>query len=377
MSAPSEPIKLVIFRCDAALHIGAGHVMRCLTLANALREQGAKTVFVCRAHTGHLEDFIIAQGHECFLLPAANNPVTKKLIAKQPDVNNTPPHAAWLGESWQTDAEQTQQLLTGRHFDWLVVDHYALDAKWEHAVRVCTDRIMVIDDLADRQHDCDLLLDQTLGRTAVGYSAWVPAACRLLTGASYALLRPEFIQWRACSLARRHPQPALTQLLINLGGVDNSNLTGNVLEIVNTIDLPTDLEITVVMGMTAPHLAEVETLARQMPVKTQVKVNVSNIAELMANSDLAIGAAGTTSWERCCLGLPTLLFVLAPNQMDSASALQTAGAVMLIKTLDDLAGAVRTVCESPTILATMSHAAAGLVRGDGVTTVVSKVKELM
>lgn len=350
--------------------------MRCLTLANALREQGAKTVFVCRAHTGHLEDFIIAQGHECFLLPAANNPVTKKLIAKQPDVNNTPPHAAWLGESWQTDAEQTQQLLTGRHFDWLVVDHYALDARWENALRKVTNKILVIDDLTDRKHNCDVLLDQTLARKDSAYQQWVPEHCTLLCGSRYALLRPEFLHWRAYSLQRRQ-QPVLKNILINLGGVDNDNITGKILTQLAQSSLPADLHIVVVMGITAPHLEAVNAQAGTMPVRTEVKTQVTNMAEVMANSDLAIGAAGTTSWERCCLGLPTLLFVLAPNQMDSASALQAAGAVLIVKTPDELADAVRTVCESPAILTTMAHAAAGLVRGDGATTVVSKVKELM
>lgn len=367
MKVPFEPS--VVFRTDAALHIGTGHVMRCLTLANALKAQGATTMFVCRDHTGHLCEVIQKQGHACLLLPA---PTTS--IVTTPDSEQRPPHRGWLGEDWETDAQQTLNALAGGHFDWLVVDHYALDANWERAVRLCADRIMVIDDLADRQHDCDLLLDQTLGREPVDYADWLPATCRLLTGVNYALLRPEFSHWREFSLARRQ-RPILKQVSLNMGGVDAANMTGQVLNALAASALPEGLMVTVVLGLAAPHRHDVTSLARSLPFRTNVMSHVDNMAELMANSDLAIGAAGTTSWERCCLGLPTLLFVLAPNQLDSASALQAAGAVMLVKTPDELADAVRTVCESPAILTTMSHAAAGLVQGDGAVTVLSRLKE--
>jgi UDP-2,4-diacetamido-2,4,6-trideoxy-beta-L-altropyranose hydrolase len=335
-----------------------------------LKAQGATTVFVCRDHTGHLFEAIQKQGHNCLLLP----PPTTSIVTT-PNREQCPPHRDWLGEDWETDVKQTLNALAGSHFDWLVVDHYALDARWENALRGCADQIMVIDDLADRQHDCDLLLDQTLGRESGDYAGRVPASCHLLTGSTYALLRPEFAAWRARSLERRNQPVLMKQVLLNMGGVDAANMTGQVLNALAASALPEGLMVTVVLGLAAPHRHDVTSLARSLPFRTNVMSHVDNMAELMANSDLAIGAAGTTSWERCCLGLPTLLFVLAPNQLDSASALQAAGAVMLVKTPDELADAVRTVCESPAILTTMSHAAAGLVQGDGAATVLSRLKE--
>lgn len=314
----------VVFRTDAAFHVGTGHVMRCLTLANALRAMGWQTLFICRDHEGHLADTVRQQGHECILLPHPSLPVIK-----QPDPSALPPHAGWLGEAWPTDLQQTRDALAGCKPDWLVVDHYALDARWESPLRDIVGRIFVIDDLADRPHDCELLLDQTLGREPEDYTKWVPAHCRILTGPHYALLRPEFARWRDYSLARRQGAP-LCKLLLNLGGVDPSNMTGKVLGAMAAAGLPEGIELTVVMGLSAPHLQEVSAQAACMPVPTTVITNAGNMAELMANSDLAIGAAGATSWERCCLGLPTIMLVLADNQKQLAYSLAKNGAVVSV-----------------------------------------------
>jgi UDP-2,4-diacetamido-2,4,6-trideoxy-beta-L-altropyranose hydrolase len=341
--------------------------MRCLTLANALVEQGTQTVFVCRAHEGHLKDTILAQGHECFLLPATNN-----VISKQPDMNNIPPHAAWLGESWQTDADQTKQVLTERHFDWLVVDHYALDARWETAMRSVTKNMMVIDDLADRQHNCDVLLDQTLARKESAYQPLVPEHCTLLCGSAYAMLRPEFSHWRAYSLQRRQ-QPVLKNILINLGGVDQDNITGKVLTQLAQCTLPVDINIIVVLGITAPYFTTVSAQAKQMPFKTEVKTQVTNMAEMMANSDLAIGAAGTTAWERCCLGLPALMFVLAPNQLQVAEALRANGAAVVLVEPSDIVNAISRY-QQPALLKTMAIAASEVTCGNGIATVIAAMR---
>lgn len=348
----------VAFRTDAAFHIGTGHVMRCLTLATALKAKGWETLFICREHPGHLADTIRQQGHECLLLPPPLQPVTG-----QPDPSATPPHAGWLGESWQTDLQQTREALAGQSLDWLVVDHYAIDARWESALRDVAGKVFVIDDLADRPHDCELLLDQTLGREAEDYRPFVPANCLILAGPQYALLRPEFAQWREYSLSRRKDAP-LRQLLVNLGGVDPSNMTCKVLGVLAEIALPEGIEITVVMGLSAPHLPEVLALAKQMPVPTTVITNAGNMAELMANSDLAIGAAGATSWERCCLGLPTIMLVLADNQRVIAFALQKENSARVIDKPEGIYKALQSIDDVE--LNRMSRSAALICRGDGV-----------
>lgn len=308
----------VAFRTDASLQIGTGHVMRCLTLADALREQGAQCTFLCRPHTGHLLALVAKRGH-------------KVLALSEPRANfNAPPepaHAAWLGTSWADDAEQTIHALAGQTVDWLVVDHYALERRWEQALRANTRRIMVIDDLADRLHDCDILLDQTFGRAAGDYDALVPTNCHLLSGSHYALLRPEFDALRSYSLQRR-VRPTLRDLLITMGGVDKDNATGLALQALRTCQLPVNCRITVVMGATAPRLDDVRRQAQDMPWPTRVQVGVRNMAQLMADSDLAIGAAGSTSWELCCLGVPNLLVCTAANQRTVIATLTSANATV-------------------------------------------------
>ncbi len=148
----------VVFRADASLNIGSGHVMRCLTLANALRESGASCFFVCREHPGNLLELIREQGFEAIGLPLPKT--FESLHGKHSSSRLT--YAGWLGDSWQRDAEQTLAALNGELADWLVVDHYALDSAWEESLRPACRRLLVIDDLADRDHRCDLLLDQNL-----------------------------------------------------------------------------------------------------------------------------------------------------------------------------------------------------------------------
>lgn len=317
----------VFFRADASLAMGAGHVMRCLTLADGLKAGGAECVFICREHPGNLLDMIRARGFAAHALPMGGEDETAE---------ESPAHAAWLGATWEADAERCLALLNGRAIDWLAVDHYALDARWERRLRPACRRLMAIDDLADRPHDCDLLLDQNLGRRAEDYAGLIPGHCRVLAGPTHALLRPEFAALRECSLVRR-AEPRLERLLISLGGVDKDNVTGRVLEALKTCSLPEGLRITVVMGARAPWIEEVRGLAREMPWTTEVRVNVDDMARLMADSDLAIGAAGSTSWERACLGLPSLLVVLAENQRESAKALQDSGAIVLIEDVEDIA----------------------------------------
>jgi len=334
----------ILFRADASLEIGTGHVMRCLTLAKALK--GAECTFACREHAGNLIDHIRDQGFEVLALPMGE------------------PSGDWLGANWQEDAAQTA---AAGPCDWLVVDHYALDARWEEAMRPHAARIMAIDDLADRPHECDLLLDQNLGRKPEDYQPHLGPDCPLLLGPAYALLRPEFAAWREKSLARRGG--GLNTLLITMGGVDQHNVTGDILAALKGSALPEGAEIKVVMGPHAPWLTEVQAAAAAMPSPCEVLVGVSNMAELMAGSDLAIGAAGGTSWERCCLGLPTLTLVLADNQREGAEALEASGAVVLLGDArsNGWQAQLHTALEalSPETLTTLSQSARTITDGKG------------
>lgn len=303
--------------------------MRCLTLAEALRNEGTRCHFVCREHPGNMLEFIRQQGFEALGLPVSDDDMERR----KAEAETIPAHAAWLGSDWAGDAQQTQAAMGGSIADWLVVDHYALGASWERAMRAACKHIMVIDDLADREHDCDLLLDQNLGRESVDYASLISPACKVFSGSQYALLRPEFTALRQYSLERRAMSKP-NRLLISMGGVDKDNATGQVLEALKTCHLPEECRISVVMGQHAPWLMKVRGVADQMPWATEVLVNVRDMARLMAESDFAIGAAGGTAWERLCLGVPAILVVLAENQRPGAMAMEAVGSAFLLGTVD-------------------------------------------
>lgn len=372
----------VALRTDASLQIGSGHVMRCLTLADALKARGADCQFITREHPAHLLETIRQRGYKVNRLAAhaRQHEIAIKTIVNQPHgAQQKPAHTAWLGSTWQADAQETAVILAALQPDWLVVDHYALDQRWEEVLAPHYRQLLVIDDLADRPHHCDLLLDQNLGRRPEDYAALVPAHCRVLTGPHYALLRPEFAALRPYSLQRRQAQPIVHQLLITMGGTDQLNATGRVLQALKTCTLPADCRITVVMGLTAPWLQNVRELAAQMPWPTEVVVNVNDMARRMADSDLAIGAAGSTSWERCCLGLPTLMVVLAENQRDIAINLKRAGAAIVLDQGDEarfangLVHALASLVESDLVLANLCDAALRVTDGCGAGRVVAQM----
>ncbi len=243
--------------------------------------------------------------------------------------------------------------------DVLVVDHYQLDNHFETACRSWAKRIMVIDDLADRKHDCDFLLDQTLGRSGDDYGDLVPASCRILTGSAYALLRPHFAAAREAALARRQVEKSVRRVLISCGATDPHNVTATVLEGL-TLVAP-DARVDVVLGGAAPQVST--SLAN-------IYIDHEDMAGLMARADLAIGAAGTSSWERCCLGLPTLLVVTADNQRTVAHNLAESGAAIVIGDYHDLtpehvAQAYREIIDDAEGLDQMRTAAARQCNGLG------------
>ena len=361
----------IVLRCDASLQIGTGHVMRCLTLANALTKKGHHCTFICKSHAGNLIEKIKQNGHQAYTLAVAiDSDKQTGESAYRLD------HSHWLGSSQALDATQCQQLLSHHTVDWLIVDHYALDYEWESRLRAYAKRILVIDDLADRAHDCDLLLDQNLGMQDTDYVRLVPSHCELLTGTKYALLRPEFSEWRDYSLHRRQIEPQLKTLLINLGGVDKDNVTTQILKALVERALPADCTIQVVMGATAPHIDYVRSVASELPWQTEIIINADNMADLMANADLAIGASGSTTWERCCLGLPSIQLVTADNQAKIVNHLKAQNIVFVIhqdSIRSQLIQIINTLVENPQRLSELSHKCSTITDGLGT----EKVKELL
>lgn len=364
----------VAFRADASLQIGTGHVMRCLTLAQALALRGAACHFICREHEGHLIDTIRAQGFEVHALPVKAGTERYGTIPGSPCPD--PTHSHWLGTTQADDMSACLPLLAAWRPDWLVVDHYALDARWEEAMAPYCSAVMVMDDLADRQHACQLLLDQTFARPASDYRDKVPASCTVLCGAHYALLRPEFAELREQSLKRR-ASPVLRELLVFMGGVDHANATCMVLKALCDTALSAETHITVVLGPTAPWLDVVRAQATRMPWPTRVLVGVRNVAELMCESDLAFGAAGATSWERCCLGLPTGMAVLAENQRHAARLLEQGNAVRILDPgpllHQSVVRFIKDIASAPAQLTELTQAASRVTDGKGCERVVAKL----
>lgn len=289
----------IAFRTDATSQIGTGHFMRCLTLADELKRCGAHIRFVSRNLPLYLRDMLAAKDMEFVALDGGIAQLSAGDLA----------HASWLGATQAQDAQSTIQALSGQSWEWLVVDHYALDVRWESALRGAAQKIMVIDDIADRQHDCDVLLDQnfyTDMRTR--YTGKVPSHCELLTGPRYALLRDEFRKLREQIRLRTG---AVKRILVFFGGVDADNYTGQAIDALSAIDVR-GLHVDVVIGAQHPCLEEIKAACVQHGYV--VHVQTDKMAELMAAADLAIGAGGSATWERCCLGLPALVFCTADNQ---------------------------------------------------------------
>lgn len=307
---------VIAFRVDASEKIGSGHLMRCLALAEELHNstKEIQIILVCRELPSSQQDFIFSRGYSLKLLP------------NQPGCNseNELFHAGWLKVSQKQDAIDTLKALENFDVEWLVVDHYAIDCKWEEILRSRIKKIAVIDDLADRHHVCDLLVDQNFHANALNrYDHKVPETCKLLLGPKYALLRNEFLLASPCTerlffSARR--------ILICFGGVDYQNHTYATLQVVAAIG--GSLEVDVVVGVQCPHIHLIQKLCIAYGYKLHIQTK--NIASLMIGADLSIGSGGVSLWERCAMGLPSIVLATTHNQKEQVSSLAENGIIMAI-----------------------------------------------
>ncbi len=345
----------IVFRVDASEIIGHGHVMRCLTLADRLSELGATCTFICREHPNHLGDKISASGYNIELLPF-NPPMS---VSREN-------YNSWIGESISTDAEQTLSVIENTSVDWLVVDHYGIDRDWESTLWPSVRNLMVIDDLANRAHKCNLLLDQTLGRSLDAYTELVPDNCIVLSGTTYALLRPEFSKLRPVSLIRRHRNPC-KRILVSLGGSDPEHLTLKVLKHLDSSPYASSVDIDVVVGSNTENFALIKDFSNSSQINIQTHFASKDIGQLMQNADIAIGASGGSSWERACLGLPTILFKTADNQSTAFDVMSETKSAICIDTVQDLTRGIAAVLKQAKALTLRS---ASISDGLGVNRVV-------
>jgi UDP-2,4-diacetamido-2,4,6-trideoxy-beta-L-altropyranose hydrolase len=355
----------IAFRVDASAEIGTGHLVRCLTLADALARMAARCTFVCRHAPPALVARVHAAGHVLLMLPGGADPD----FSPGP---HDPAHAAWLGQPWERDAVDTATALDPGGWDWLVVDHYALDQRWEAAVAPLAYRVMVIDDLADRPHACDLLLDQNLHRDLNHrYEGLVPAACTQLLGPRYALLRPEFAAARA---ARAIHPPRPRRVFVFFGGADATDMTSRALDALEPV---ADLELDVVIGGLHPRRTAIEARCAAHPGWT-CAVDVHDMAARMATAAVGLGAGGTTTWERCAVGLPSVVVSVAENQVAIAAACAEAGVQIDLgwgpsADAAAFATAVRALLDGPATRHRISATATDVCDGRGVVRVADKL----
>lgn len=324
-------MKKVVFRVDSSTQIGSGHLMRCLTLAAQMKKQhGTEIHFICRDLEGNLTSLVEQEGHILHVLPRAS--VEGGLTG----------YAAWLAVPMMVDAEETREILKRiAPAERLVVDHYGLDREWEQHLRPLVKEIFVIDDLANRSHDCDILLDQNFYRNREKrYLDLVPKTCRLLLGPQHALLRQEFYQAQA-NLRQRDGK--LRRILLFYGGSDRTRETEKAIAALLQLRLFA-VQVDVVVGGSNARSETVRALCEKQQ-GFQYHFQGTNMAELMARADLSLGAGGTAMWERCFLGLPAIVTAIAENQFAICQDCAEAGLIRYLGkwnevSAEDIAGAV-------------------------------------
>jgi UDP-2,4-diacetamido-2,4,6-trideoxy-beta-L-altropyranose hydrolase len=338
-----------VIRADASSYIGYGHIMRCLTLAKELKKEGVNVNFLCREDEGNLIHSIENNNFNVFSLPG--------------DIN--------AGK----DAELTAQIIADKtgNPDFLIVDHYCLDISWEEFIRPYTGRIMVIDDFINRRHDCDIILNQNFGIKAQMYDNLTPQNCRKLTGSSYILLRNQFREIRK----RIKPHSGkISKIFIFLGGADPTNETEKVIEAVKLIKNH-EISYIVLVGDSNSHRKEIESICASMPDITFCR-QIYDVAGLMAETDFAIGAGGSNTWERCCLGLPSMMIIAAENQRILVENLAEEGIIVNAGWYEDvtastIASMADEIIADKNKLKDMSRKAMEIVDGEGVSRVVREM----
>lgn len=303
----------ILFRTDASVLMGTGHVIRCLRFADCFRLSGIECLFVCRSHVGHLAEQIRRAGHSCLILPAESE--------------QTYEPTTWLGADEDSDARDIVGICRGQAVNVVLVDHLAIGHRWEKTVAVGAGvRVVVIDGQANRPHHCDLLIDPTFGPG--GLRRWrglVPADSELLVGPQYHPLSPDFAKYDTGF--RRSCSEAVSRILVAVGGGDHENLTGRILKALD--GWITEIRVDMIIGPANPHYDELHSLADSHSL-WHLHINPPNFVDLMAAADLAIGAGGTMLWERCYMQLPSVVIAVAANQECQCSHVAQAGAIVYL-----------------------------------------------
>ena len=344
MIAKHRPI---VFRADASEGVGGGHAMRCLILATAWAKEGWQVGFAVNARA-------------LSIVPALAGSAVDILVLNESDTGRD--EASALAARWPDGVAL------------LVVDHYERDATFERSCRPWAAAILAIDDLADRRHSADFLLDQTPGREARDYDGLVPPGCVMLLGGCYALIRPSFAARRTATARRERIRPR--RLYVGFGATDTHGLSLLAIEAIARAGL--DISVDVVMGAAARGIEAVKQAAASTDIDVAVHVQTEDVDRLMAEADFGLGACGGSALERCAVGLPCIGVVAADNQRLVAENLAAAGAVELVGaaselTVEVLAARIAVLARDVSRRRAMARAAASVCDGKGVERVVAEL----
>ena len=357
----------ICIRVDSSTVIGTGHVARCLTLAGQFSGESNEISFICRELPGNIIEQILLAGYEVHKLPKANYDGL--------NLEKTEGHQAWLAVNWTIDAQQTKDVLESldESIDLLVMDHYALDIRWEKEIKESCGKLMVIDDLADRKHICDLLLDQNYYKDLKSrYDNLVPDSCLKMLGPSYALLRPEFYKAQK-NLRQRDGK--IRRVFVFFGGSDASNQTKKILDAIN--GLKNNINYDIVIGSSNPFLQEINKICSGFENVT-MHYQIDYMAELMAKSDLAIGGGGTTTWERLSVGLPSIIISVADNQDEISKGADSLGTALYLGKAEEVSpstikNTIIHLLENPAKIKEMSGRALSCDVGQNVSQLINAV----
>jgi len=300
--------KNLFIRADGPFEIGTGHITRCLAIAEELKNSFTKIIFLTKKSTGDLIDVIEKNGFEVKILDTQ----TKQLIEDKYDFNN--------------EIKIITTLLTPykSNLNFLLIDHYGIDINYESPLRKIFKKIFVIDDLANRKHDCDLLIDQNYYKDInKRYLGLVPKNSITLLGPKYVILRSEFhnsqkVKYQKNNLPKK--------IFVSYGGSDPTNESKKVLDAICSLK-NRQFDVTVIAGI---HNQNFEKLKKQFAKMKNIKIflRVDNFSELLSNSELCFGAGGTTTWERLYLGIPSIVTIISPDQKESVEFLSSLGHII-------------------------------------------------
>ncbi|AKP72997.1 UDP-2,4-diacetamido-2,4,6-trideoxy-beta-L-altropyranose hydrolase [Piscirickettsia salmonis] len=323
----------VIIRTDSSFLIGSGHVMRCLVLADLLNIAGHTVSFICRDLPGNFNKYIVERGYAIAILPLSDKEKKKYLKIELVD-----DYELWRGVALKTDSQETRNALIDKKVGLLVVDHYGIDCVWHKQLRDCVDKIMVVDDLANRQHDCDVLLDHNF---YIGlekrYDNLVPKKCKKLLGPGYALINPKL---KAVLEHRKHSgkldkNNTIKNILVFLGGVDGEDYTDRILAQVLVIKRFESCVFNVVLGSNNPNKSALKKKYCEYD-NVVFHVQPDYYHALMEKADLAIGAGGVSQLERSYIKIPSFVQAVAENQKKIVKEMRLYGYIQSIESLSEL-----------------------------------------